>query len=181
MPVSFIVPRVFDIAGPTDKKFLDGLTWVTGKDIDRSRRQLHHELGVEGEIEYATAFEKHLVARKPGDDAFAVMWPTRGDTILSDDCSLVGDRSTGDRPVYIEEDGMLVGFLDLGPHHFRDWNWGYPGGVDSLASAIIHHLRDGHPGGEFPRGWIEDFLGYAIEPSMRLDIIDILRRSAQIA
>ena len=175
------VPRIFDIAGPNDRKFLDGLTWVTGEDIDRGRRQLHHEIGGSEQILYATATGGHLVARSPGGNVFAVMWPIIGDSVLSDTGSLVGDRSTGDRPIYIEEEGKIIGLLNLGPHHFRDWNWGYPGGVDSLASAIIHHIRDDHPAATVPRGWIEDVLGYATEPSIRIQISDILRRSTATA
>lgn len=180
-PAQDPVPRLFDIAGPNDRKFLEALTWVTGEDIDRDRRQLHHEIGVSEDIEYATAPGGNLVARSPGGDVFVVMWPTRGDTALTATRSLIGDRSTGDRPIYVEEDGKVVGLLNLGPHHFRDWTWGYPSGVDSLASAIIHHVNDEHPSAQVPRAWIEDLLGYSTDPSLRIEIGDILRRSKATA
>jgi predicted DNA-binding transcriptional regulator AlpA len=171
------IPRVFEIAGQCDESFLASLTWVTGEDIDRGRRELHRELGESEQVEYATAFDEYLVARIPGEKVFAVMWPTHSDLALSEERSLVGDHSVGDRPVYVEEGGRIIGLLALGPHHFRDWNWGYPGGVDDLAGAIMHHALESHPGTKIPRDWIEDFLGYAVGPSMRIEMNDILRRS----
>lgn len=170
------VPRRFQIIGDTDRRFLDSLTWITGPDIDRVRRRLHRELGDRAQVTYATLpGSKVQVARMVDRDEFAIMWPAAGPWDVTEDTFFVGDLSEGDRPVYLERDGAIVGLVNLSPHHFRDWIWGYRGGVDGLAGAIIHHIRDSLPDADVDSDFVENALTHSRTIALRLHTRDLLR------